>query len=127
MQFAKNANLKSQFVTSKYKDKLDIPIWNFKSRTCGDCLMIHTAWWALISEKKKVPELSQKQKEMTKDDYVIVCGDFGGVYVHDYLNDYLEEIRQSVKFKKWFFGHYHDNRNVNGEEILIYEQIVRIA
>ena len=30
MQFAKNANLKSQFVTSKYKDKLDIPIWNFK-------------------------------------------------------------------------------------------------
>ena len=51
----------------------------------------------------------------------------GGVYVHDYLNDYLEEIRQSVKFKKWFFGHYHDNRNVNAEEILIYEQIIRIA
>ena len=35
-------------------------------RTCGDCLIIHTAWWALISEKKKVSELSQKQKETIK-------------------------------------------------------------
>ena len=50
----------------------------------------------------------------------------GGLYEHDYLNDYLEGIRQSVKFRKWFFGHYHDNRNVNAEEILIYEQIIRI-
>ena len=45
----------------------------------------------------------------------------------DYLNEYLEEVRQSVKFKKWFFGHYHDNRNVNAEEILLYEQIIQIG
>ena len=38
----------------------------------------------------------------------------------------MEEIRQKVKFKKWFFGHYHDNRNVNAEEILLYEQMIRI-
>ncbi len=29
--------------------------------------------------------------------------------------------------KNWFFGHYHDNRNVNAEEILLYEQIIRIS
>ena len=39
----------------------------------------------------------------------------------------MEEIRQRCKFKKWFFGHYHDNRNVNAEEILIWEQIIRIV
>ena len=50
-----------------------------------------------------------------------------GLYTKDYLNDYLEEIRQNCRFKKWFFGHYHDNRNVNAEEILLWEQIIRIA
>ena len=49
-----------------------------------------------------------------------------GMYSPDILTDYFEEPRQSVHFKKWFFGHYHDNRNVNAEEILLYEQIVRI-
>ena len=50
-----------------------------------------------------------------------------GVYKTDILTDYLEEIKQQVNFKKWFFGHYHDNKNVNAEEILLYEQIIRIA
>ena len=50
-----------------------------------------------------------------------------GLYKPDLLTDYLEEIRKTVKFKKWFFGHYHDNRNVNAEEILLWEQIIRIS
>ena len=32
-----------------------------------------------------------------------------------------------ANYKKWFFGHYHDNKNVNDKEILIYEQIIRIS
>ena len=50
-----------------------------------------------------------------------------GMYEQDLLNGYLEELRQKVKFKKWFFGHYHDNKNVNVEEILLYEQVIRIS
>jgi hypothetical protein len=49
-----------------------------------------------------------------------------GEYKPDVLTDYLEEIRQKVKFKQWFFGYYHNNRNVNREEILLWEQIIRI-
>jgi len=49
-----------------------------------------------------------------------------GMYKPDLLTNYLEEIRQNVNFKKWFFGHYHDNRNVNAEEIMLWEQIIRI-
>ena len=45
----------------------------------------------------------------------------------DIETDYLEEIKQTIQFKKWFFGHYHDNRNVSKKEILIYEQFVRIG
>ena len=51
----------------------------------------------------------------------------GGLYKPDMLTKYLEEIKQRTKYKKWFFGHYHDNRNMNAEEILMYEQIIRIA
>ena len=86
-----------------------------------------------------------EQKEMTKDDYVIICGDFGGVWNKDgeskmetsaldwldgkafttlfvdgnhenfdrlYAYPVEKKIRQTARFKKWFFGHYHDNRNV---------------
>lgn len=44
----------------------------------------------------------------------------------DSMTDYLELVKQRVNFTKWFFGHYHDNKNIGSKEILIYEQIIRI-
>ena len=35
-------------------------------RTCGDCPINLTVWWALVSEKKSVSELSQQQRETIK-------------------------------------------------------------
>lgn len=32
-------------------------------RTCGNCPINLTVWWALVSEKKNISELSQKQRE----------------------------------------------------------------
>ena len=49
-----------------------------------------------------------------------------GMYKPDILTDYLEEILKKVEFKKWFFGHYHGNQNINAKEILLWEQIIRI-
>lgn len=43
-----------------------------------------------------------------------------GLYKSDLRTDYLEKIRQKVRLKKWLFGYYHDNRNVNAEEILLW-------
>ncbi len=45
----------------------------------------------------------------------------------DRVTDYLEFIKNYANYKKWFFGHYHDNRNRSDKEILIYEQIIRIS
>ena len=39
------------------------------------------------------PSIFPEQKEMTKEDYVIICGDFGGVWHKD------EESRK----KQWFW------------------------
>ena len=32
-------------------------------RTCGNCLITETAWWALVHDKKQMKDLSNKQKE----------------------------------------------------------------
>ncbi|MBQ5445992.1 MAG: metallophosphoesterase [Lachnospiraceae bacterium] len=51
---------------------------------------------------------------------------YRGSYEPDIETDYLESIKTQTHYKKWFFGHYHDNMNVSDKEILIYEQIIRI-
>ncbi len=97
----------------------------------------HLSWW-----KEELPsgaEMDEGRENLLKynnnvDFIVSHCASSStavvlgrGSYKPDILTNYFEEIRQNVKFKKWFFGHYHDNRNVNAEEILLWEQIIRIA
>lgn len=97
----------------------------------------HWSWWKQeLPSKEEMEEGRQNlEKHDNKVDFIVThsCASStqallgNGFYSKDYLNDYLEEIRQKCTFKKWFFGHYHDNRNVNAEEILLWEQIIRIA
>ena len=47
-----------------------------------------------------------------------------GKFKKDYLTDYFQEIMEKCKFKKWYFGHYHDYRQVNSQFTLLYEDIV---
>ena len=97
----------------------------------------HLSWWE--EEMPTEEELEEGRKNLeangNKVDFIVshCCAAStqvllgGGMYKSDYLNEYFEKLRQSVQFKKWFFGHYHDNKNVNAEEILLYEQIIRIV
>lgn len=50
-----------------------------------------------------------------------------GMFQPDILTKYFQEIVREVEYKKWFFGHYHDDRSIGDKGILIYEQIIRIA
>lgn len=45
-------------------------------------------------------------------------------YKKDYLTDYFQNIMKKCEFKKWYFGHYHDYRQINSQFILLYEDIV---
>lgn len=97
----------------------------------------HLSWWA--QELPSEEEMAEGRKNLEANgntvDFIIshCCSSStqvllgGGMFKPDILTDYFEEIRQKVRFKKWFFGHYHDNKNVNAEEILLYEQIIRIS
>jgi DNA repair exonuclease SbcCD nuclease subunit len=97
----------------------------------------HVSWWS--QELPSVEEMEEGRRNLLLHDQSVdfivshCCASStqillgGGMYKPDILTSYLEDIRRSTKFKKWFFGHYHDNRNVNLEEILLYEQIIRIS
>ena len=98
----------------------------------------HISWWKqeMPSEDEMKEGLANLQKHNNTVDYIVThCCSTGtqyaigenGVYAPDKATDYLETIKNTVTFKKWFFGHYHDNMNVNEKEILLYEQIIRIS
>lgn len=96
----------------------------------------HVSWWKqeLPSEEEMQEGIENLAAHDNKVDFIVThcCASStqnllgGGLYKTDILTEYHEKIRQNTSFKKWFFGHYHDNRNVNIEEILIYEQMIRI-
>ncbi len=96
----------------------------------------HFSWWEreLPAESEMAEGLINLEKNNNKVDFIVThcCASSTqalyseGRFTSDVLTDYLEKIRQTVNFKKWFFGHYHDNKNINADEILLYEQIIRI-
>lgn len=53
-----------------------------------------------------------------------VCGDR---CENNELTEYFEMIMGRCEFGKWFFGHYHENRNVGKRFAVLYEQIVRVV
>ena len=97
----------------------------------------HLSWWKEELPSEEEMEEGQKNLETNQNvvDFIVshCCASStlallsNGMYKPDILTAYFEELRQKVKFKKWFFGHFHGNMNVNAEEILLYEQIIRIV
>ena len=118
-------------VASNYKEKL-----NEAYKGTAPFRINHVSWWKeeLASDKEKINGFKNLEKHNYNVDFIVshccststqyVLG--GGLYKPDHETDYLDEVRAKTEFKKWFFGHYHVNRNVNDKEICIYEQIIRI-
>ena len=92
------------------------------------------SWWDLEMPTKEEMEngIRNLEKVNFKIDYIIThcCPTSvqailsGGLYKKDCLTDYLQKISEKCKFKKWYFGHYHENRQVNSQFVLLYEDIV---
>lgn len=108
-------------------------IYNYRKR--GAYFRIRDfSWWdlELPTEEEMQNGIKNLEKANYNVDYVIshccptniqaLVG--GGMYKKDYLTDYLQGISEKLEFKKWYFGHYHDNRQVNDQYALLYEDIV---
>lgn len=102
----------------------------------------HVSWWKEEEPSKEEMDLGIKTLEENNwnVDFVFTheCPtsdlfqlyhflDKSGLPVESYeLTNYLEEIKVKLNYKKWFFGHHHDNRAIDDKDLLLYEQIIRI-
>jgi len=70
-----------------------------------DYIVTHTAPSNIISILEENHEIYNKKNE---------------------LSDYFEQISKKVKFKKWFFGHYHLDKIISNEFYALYQNKLRI-
>lgn len=94
----------------------------------------HISWWEqeLPSEEEMERGLSNLSLHDWNVDYVVShCAPasvaaVAGFPEEDRLTQYLDKIRERLTFQYWLFGHYHDNYQVLGKHIMLYEQIIQI-
>ena len=98
----------------------------------GDSMVTKIALNELPTEEEMQNGINNLEKVNYKVDYIVshccptsiqtIIG--RGTYKKDYLTDYFQKIMEKCEFKKWYFGHYHDNRQVNSQFVLLYGDIV---
>lgn len=65
---------------------------------------------------------------LTRDDLVIVCGDFGMPW--DGSNEechWFDQLEDRLAFRDWYFGHYHADVRLDERHRLLYRDIVRVV
>ena len=91
------------------------------------------SWWdlELPIEEEIQNGISNLEKVNYKVDYVIshccptsIQALINSTYKRAILTDYLQQISEKCTFKRWYFGHYHDYKQVNSQFTLLYEDIV---
>lgn len=95
------------------------------------------SWWPeeLPSEEEMQNGINNLEKHDWKVDFILshspaasVIALLGqGFYKQDIVSTYLEEIRGKTDYVKSFAGHMHENKMMNSKDLLLYEQIIRIA
>ncbi len=96
----------------------------------------HLSWWAeeLPSDVEIQNAESNLKKVDYKVDYVlshcapqsVVAYMYMSISESDKLTLWFEDLQGRLDFKKWFFGHYHEDKKILDKYILLYDQIVRI-
>ncbi|WP_242984384.1 metallophosphoesterase family protein [Clostridium sp. chh4-2] len=96
----------------------------------------HVSWW-----KEEMPEEAEyeegirnlEEHDWTVDFIITHCCSSStqslitrGSYKEDSLTEFFERIKNRCSFRKWYFGHYHDEKEIGGGEILVYESIRKI-
>lgn len=78
-------------------------------------------WWAdeLPSDEEYEEALKNLKQNNWNVDLVIthcapdsIQNELANWYEHDKLTNFLEVVRKDLTFKKWYFGHYHTDRQI---------------
>ncbi|KOY66336.1 metallophosphoesterase family protein [Clostridium sporogenes] len=100
----------------------------------------YISWW-----KEEIPDSSEMkegldnlQKHNNEVDYILThtCSsstlqDITKIYgfqpkPEENLNKYLKIIEEKVDFKHWYFGHFHEDIEIDSKHTLLFEKIIRI-
>lgn len=93
----------------------------------------HVSWWEEELPNDAEYQEAEANVEQTgwNVDYIIthccptsivdIIGD--GLYQHDRLTDFFETLAKRCQFKHWYFGHYHDEQNIQERYHLLYEAV----
>lgn len=47
-------------------------------------------------------------------------------YEHDKLTNFLEVVDSDLKYKHWYFGHYHVDKQIDGKHTAVYDNIIKL-
>lgn len=91
------------------------------------------SWWDLELPTNQEMEngIENLEKMNYKVDYIIshccptsIQALINSTYKRNILTDYLQQVSEKCTFKRWYFGHYHDYKQINSQFTLLYEDIV---
>lgn len=96
----------------------------------------HLSWWQEEMPSNEEMEFGKQNlaDNENKVDYIIshCCPQTiatllsKGYYKADKLTDYFDEIKENTSYKKWFFGHYHTDRDIDEKHKAIYNDIIKL-
>lgn len=120
---------------SDFKTKEDfkntLRIWNKTKRFFR---VKGITWWEqeLPTDEEINTAINNLTKVENKVDYIIThCCSTEIAYKlgfkdSDKLTDFFNYVDRNVKFKQWYFGHYHDNVQIDSKHTLLYEAFDKI-
>lgn len=93
----------------------------------------HISWW-----KEEMPSKEEMERAITaleqnhwRVDYVIThCAPrsvqtlLASWYENDPMVSFLDRVCSDLTFKRWFFGHYHVDKQVNEQFIALYNKVI---
>ena len=96
----------------------------------------NVTWWSreMPSTKEYIEAVNNVAFNNYEVDYIITHTAPTGIqkelcdwYNINKLNVFLETVDVGLKFKHWYFGHYHDDRKIDEKHTLVYEKIINIG
>ena len=94
----------------------------------------HISWWKqeIPSDEEMERGLRQLSAHNWSVDFVVShCAPTSVATLTGYtdrnkLTEYLEKVSKRLSFQKWFFGHYHGNKQILSNYIMLYEQMTQV-